>query len=569
MDDAERAYEAAKREIERVRGEGKDRLDLEHPATRALNRLPPEIAGLKKVEQLDLGDTGVTDADMALVARMAGLTTLWLNNTAITDAGAAALAGIAGLTRLSLANTAITDAGAAALAGIAGLEMLSLDNTAITDAGAAALVSSAGLKTLYLNDTAITDAGAAALAGSAGLRELWLNNTAITDAGAAALAGSAGLTGLSLDDTAIRDLRPFRDHPGLATGELDLWFSDTPATRLDPEIARIAALDSGRSKTLHAYLTSLDDDSYTTFLARRAIEIGLEKVPDRRPSPLPVTVDADGTLRTDFTPPEARQDRLAREGWGAMRDSAEDFRDSFQIGNFRALSTAVTRLLTALGDRYEDMQTVRVGAAARRVAAQAADESVLADLPEGAAPDLIALAAQAETFMQRFPDWIGYLEDQAKAPPSAARVAEAQEAFAELAGAVRQSDHVEDDVKEGFDEQFEDARESPEDETAARSLLASTREVLRAVAEYAVKGLTALGGGAIAAGKLAVKGTVKGLTALGEGTIFLAKETVPTVAMGVAGDILFNHSSLLLKLAHDFPEAFGWITNVLRFIGAV
>lgn len=185
MDDAERAYVAAEHEIARVRREGKDRLDLNRPATRALNRLPPEIAELEKVDWLDLRNTGVTDADMALVAKMEGLTTLWLSNTAISDAGAAALAG------------------------------------------------------------------------------------------------SAGLTWLSLMNTAIRDLRPFRDHPGLATGDLTLWFPGTAAARLDPEIARIAALDSGRSKALHAYLTSLDDDAYTAFLTRRAIEIGLDPAPEQ------------------------------------------------------------------------------------------------------------------------------------------------------------------------------------------------------------------------------------------------------------------------------------------------
>ena len=51
MDDAERAYVAAEHEIARVRREGKDRLDLNRPATRALNRLPPEIAA--KMPSLD------------------------------------------------------------------------------------------------------------------------------------------------------------------------------------------------------------------------------------------------------------------------------------------------------------------------------------------------------------------------------------------------------------------------------------------------------------------------------------------------------------------------------------
>ena len=131
MSDADLAYAAAERMIAEL-GVG-TRLNFDRDETRALTRLPEEIAGLTGLPTLILDNTGVTDAGLEALGRLTGLQTLWLNNTGVTDAGLAALRGLTGLRSLSLNNTGVTDAGLAALLGLTGLRTLSLDNTGVRD----------------------------------------------------------------------------------------------------------------------------------------------------------------------------------------------------------------------------------------------------------------------------------------------------------------------------------------------------------------------------------------------------------------------------------------------------
>jgi mono/diheme cytochrome c family protein len=85
---------------------------------------------------LDLSETRVTDAGLAVVSRLPNLTRLHLNRTAITDAGLAQLATLPRLEYLNLYGTAVTDAGLARLAAVKTLRAVYLWHTPVTQAGA-------------------------------------------------------------------------------------------------------------------------------------------------------------------------------------------------------------------------------------------------------------------------------------------------------------------------------------------------------------------------------------------------------------------------------------------------
>jgi len=119
------------------------------------------VAELKQrpIPGLSLRGRGITDAELAHLKELKGLTELGLNDTKITGAGLAHLKELKGLTSLTLYRTQITDAELAYLKELKGLTGISLDSTQITDAGIAHLKGLKGLTMLNLWNTKITDAG--------------------------------------------------------------------------------------------------------------------------------------------------------------------------------------------------------------------------------------------------------------------------------------------------------------------------------------------------------------------------------------------------------------------------
>lgn len=111
-----------------------------------------------------LGGTDLTDEGLVHLPEVAHVVWLNLRDTKITDAGLAQVGKLAGLTRLHLERTGVGDAGMPHLKGLAKLEYLNLYGTKVTDAGLAPLKELKGLKKLYLWQTGVTDAGAADLA---------------------------------------------------------------------------------------------------------------------------------------------------------------------------------------------------------------------------------------------------------------------------------------------------------------------------------------------------------------------------------------------------------------------
>jgi hypothetical protein len=84
---------------------------------------------------LDLSGTRVTNAGMAIVARLPNLTRLHLNQTAITDEGLVPLAHLERLEYLNLYGTSVTDAGLGKLAALKKLRTLYVWRSAVTQNG--------------------------------------------------------------------------------------------------------------------------------------------------------------------------------------------------------------------------------------------------------------------------------------------------------------------------------------------------------------------------------------------------------------------------------------------------
>jgi hypothetical protein len=73
------------------------------------------LQGLKKLQQLVLSDTRITDAGMKYLKDFTALTDLQLDSTQITDQGIAHLKVLTQLTHLQLIGNPVTDAGVAEL----------------------------------------------------------------------------------------------------------------------------------------------------------------------------------------------------------------------------------------------------------------------------------------------------------------------------------------------------------------------------------------------------------------------------------------------------------------------
>lgn len=121
----------------------KEQNQLEINAVNASNFSDAQAALLPKLTEqivwLKLGDTQITDAALAQVAKLRNLQKLHLEQTKVTDAGLKQLRGLAHLEYLNLYGTAVTDAGLTELANLKSLKTVYLWQTKVTDAGIANL----------------------------------------------------------------------------------------------------------------------------------------------------------------------------------------------------------------------------------------------------------------------------------------------------------------------------------------------------------------------------------------------------------------------------------------------
>ncbi len=275
MTKADDAYKEAERRIAKALAEGATELNLK---IEDLETIPPEIADLKSLTGLDLRNTRISDATP--LAALTSLTLLVLSNTRISDV--TPLATLTSLTRLFLSNTQISDA--TPLAALTSLTRLDLDNTRISDA--------------------------------------------------TPLAALTSLTLLDLDNTQISDLRPIENLESLVSDQdfSGLFFQNTPATELDPELKRLSEIKNHQDRTRQTldYLKSLK-------------EWPPRKSGTKKPFPkMPEQADVLAVFLTDG-------DLL--EIMAALPDDAE-FKDRVKQACHDRLKTAASNLINSAGNHY-------------------------------------------------------------------------------------------------------------------------------------------------------------------------------------------------------------------------
>jgi len=270
MSDAEEAYRGALEEIDQVKAAGRKLISLGTNRFRALDRIPPEVAGIEGLESVDLYETQVSDpsplaaisslreleleqtpvTDLSSLTALSGLESLNLDSTSVSDL--TPLSALSGLRVLELSHTRISDL--SPLATLPKLQKLFVNHTQVSDLGPLAALS--GLEWLFLAQTQVSDLGP--LAALSRLQMLWLDQTSVSDLGP--LARLTGLQDLTLSRTQVADLRPLLGLERLGTdGREGLTFTDTPATARDATLARLAGIKDRetRARETHAYLRSL------------------------------------------------------------------------------------------------------------------------------------------------------------------------------------------------------------------------------------------------------------------------------------------------------------------------
>ncbi len=112
-----------------------------------------------RVIGVNLGERGVTDADLVHLRGLQHLQELDLTRTKITGAGLVNIKDLTALRRLFLTQTKVDDSGITHLNGLKNLELVGLSGTKISDAALDHLRELKGLKTLFCIGTGVTDAG--------------------------------------------------------------------------------------------------------------------------------------------------------------------------------------------------------------------------------------------------------------------------------------------------------------------------------------------------------------------------------------------------------------------------
>jgi hypothetical protein len=131
---------------------------------------------LTNLEDLDLAETPVTEASLGPILRLTRLESLTLRGP-ITDRGLERLASLKNLRDLCLFGSRVTDAGLIHLERLPHLERLVLPDAGITDAGLGRLARLKTLRELDLTGNPITNACLDLLGAIPGLETAWIDRT--------------------------------------------------------------------------------------------------------------------------------------------------------------------------------------------------------------------------------------------------------------------------------------------------------------------------------------------------------------------------------------------------------
>ena len=140
-----------------------------------------ETSAIAKVEELEGQVLGIAQNSDGVRVLLPPKT---FEGRVLSDDDLSALKEISNIVELDLKNTGITDAGLTHLSSLTSLERLHLEKTKITDAGLKYLQELTKLKYLNLYGTGVSDAGLASLKGMSQLESLYLWQTKVSLEGA-------------------------------------------------------------------------------------------------------------------------------------------------------------------------------------------------------------------------------------------------------------------------------------------------------------------------------------------------------------------------------------------------
>ena len=113
----------------------------------------------KRIIGVNLGERGVTDADLVHLRGLQHLQELDLTRTRITGAGLVNVKDLTALAKLFVTDTKVDDSGVTHLKGLKSLELVGLSGTKISDAALDHLRELKGLKRMFCLGTSVSDAG--------------------------------------------------------------------------------------------------------------------------------------------------------------------------------------------------------------------------------------------------------------------------------------------------------------------------------------------------------------------------------------------------------------------------
>ncbi|NRB03085.1 MAG: hypothetical protein HRU30_07445 [Rhodobacteraceae bacterium] len=236
MTDAEKAYAAAEKLVEKAIEEGKTTLGFSGEEFNALERVPERIGEVEGLWSLNMTCTAIEDVEPLAVLQ--SLNYLDLSYTKVSEI--TPLSRLVNLVSLDLIRTKVQNI--APLTELKSLESLSLDGISTDDF--APLSSIFSLKYLQLFGANIDDLEI--FKPLSNLKDLLLDSASLRDL--SAVSQLHKLQHLDIDNTEVSDLRPLLDLPNFQSGEFTLLLRNTPATTNSQELKRISEIKDSRER---------------------------------------------------------------------------------------------------------------------------------------------------------------------------------------------------------------------------------------------------------------------------------------------------------------------------------
>lgn len=109
------------------------------------------------------------------------------------------------------------------------------------------------------------------------------------------------------------------------------------------------------------------------------------------------------------TPEDEAQKERWKSAWAALRETVDDFVEVVPELNDRFVNKSIKRYDDALGRNFEEMDVIKAGVHARRLANQF--NRLKDELMDDVVEELAALLSSHHEFIRQMPEWLAYLKD--------------------------------------------------------------------------------------------------------------------------------------------------------------